>query len=151
MLTPKTTRICEWFLFSRNMYYTVLIRMIGKLIKGIGIYKDGKGVIDNPEEGVADIAFDLTLKPFLVLISIILILVLVGSFIFGIIGGIGFLKVVFWIAFVLFVLVRVVIHFIKRMIRSVSRVSMHEGRKIIGKKGEEKKKGLEGVEIIEKV
>ncbi len=104
--------------------------MIGKLIKGIGMYKDGKGVMDNPAEGVADIAFDMTLKPFLIITSIILWLVVIGSLIFGILGSVKFLKPVFWIALVVLFLVRIINYFIKRLIRKVSEATLEEGQKI---------------------
>jgi 4-hydroxybenzoate polyprenyltransferase len=104
--------------------------LIFKLFKARKMYKDGKLLKDDTEAGVTELAYDV-IKPFAILITLGLGLITAGSFLFGyVLGHIGFLKPIFWIALILLIIARIIIVITRKILNKVSGVVVKEGKEV---------------------
>ena len=107
--------------------------MIGFIIRSIGMYKDGKGVLDNPAEGAGDIAYDFV-KPLMALGTIVTWILSIVGFLGGYaLGDATVFKVIFWVGLVLFIIVRVMGWIMRTVFRATAGVFTNTTEDIIVK------------------
>ncbi len=107
--------------------------MIGFIIRSIGMYKDGKGVLDNPAEGAGDIAYDFV-KPLVALGTIVTWVLSIVGFLAGYaLGDATVFKVIFWVAFALFIAVRIMGWILRKIFRATAGAFTYTGEDIVAK------------------